>query len=777
MTEYIRGKKAYTKWDADTDNVDMDLSPDGPQVMVQSYPTGWFAGTKGKVLRVLIPSCIFLLGLIIGYLMRKGVREVIEQNLSGCTMRHDVFTFKEDFAEMLVHNVDKANLDNWLKIMTTNNHVAGTEKSEKLAIRIEQTWRNYGIENARIESFHPLLSYPDTNHSNEVRIVKGSSILFNTSATGLETTSEMGPYSAYSASGKVKGKPVYANYGTPADFDLLRSRNIALKNTIAIIRYGKIHPGDKVRLAQENGVAAVVLYSDPFASSAEEMSELKLPGDAITRGSLKPYPGDPSTPFLPSSVGMYAPPSADRGSMALPTIPVQPVSYNDAQELLNNMSGSMAPVEWQGKLNITYNVGPGYKTSHDIDAEVTVYNTLKHTDIHNVIGVIRGNFQPGRYVIVGCHHDAWTKGAGSPGTGMAVLMELVRLFGDLQKNGWQPGRTLIFASWDATEFGTIGSTEWVQAHQSELTHKAVAYINLDQAVSGNNTLYVLGSPLLRQSLKEATKLIPCHESSHNDMTVYDMWKMRKPRSPNDAHSVPLMMPLTAGSDFVPFYENLGISSAHLQFVEKDPVSDYPLHHTAYDTYEAVVNFTDPNLYALSTLTKVVGVLLLKLTDSLQVPMRAIDYADQIKFDYAEFEKKYSQLLKDHSIGLESLSEAVVNFSKIADNFHDNYEEMNKHNILEALQDYNDRLLELERAFLLPPAYPSHRWLRHVIYGPESGSGHTGVLFPHLSSSIDEAKLENHSLSWTVVKQDLSHVLHALRSAANVLSAAVLRGRE
>ncbi|CAN7947063.1 unnamed protein product, partial [Ixodes pacificus] len=82
---------------------------------------------------------------------------------------------------------------------------------------------------------------------------------------------------------------------------------------------------------------------------------------------------------------------------------------------------------------------------------------------------------------------------------MAALMELVRLFGLLKKKGWTPGRTLVFASWDAEEFGMVGSTEWVQAHEKELLHRTVAYINLDQAVSGNNSLYVMASPLLRQA--------------------------------------------------------------------------------------------------------------------------------------------------------------------------------------------------------------------------------------------------------------------------------------
>lgn len=29
-------------------------------------------------------------------------------------------------------------------------------------------------------------------------------------------------------------------------------------------------------------------------------------------------------------------------------------------------------------------------------------------------------------------------------------------------SGWRPKRTLIFASWDAEEFGLLGSTEWAE---------------------------------------------------------------------------------------------------------------------------------------------------------------------------------------------------------------------------------------------------------------------------------------------------------------------------
>lgn len=75
--------------------------------------------------------------------------------------------------------------------------------------------------------------------------------------------------------------------------------------------------------------------------------------------------------------------------------------------------------------------------------------------------------------------------------------------------GWRPRRTVIFASWDAEEFGLLGSTEWAEVaqkqswiqaywhvdaltelHQSQqdnarlLQERAVAYINADSGIEG-----------------------------------------------------------------------------------------------------------------------------------------------------------------------------------------------------------------------------------------------------------------------------------------------------
>ena len=61
-----------SKWDSDRDEVEVDYARmDGPQPPRSSI----FTGRKGMFLRIMIFSVVFLLGLIIGYALRRNVQE------------------------------------------------------------------------------------------------------------------------------------------------------------------------------------------------------------------------------------------------------------------------------------------------------------------------------------------------------------------------------------------------------------------------------------------------------------------------------------------------------------------------------------------------------------------------------------------------------------------------------------------------------------------------------------------------------------------------------
>lgn len=73
---------------------------------------------------------------------------------------------------------------------------------------------------------------------------------------------------------------------------------------------------------------------------------------------------------------------------------------------------------------------------------------------------------------------AWVMGAVDPSSGTASLHEVIRGLGHLSRLGWRPLRTIIIASWDAEEYGLIGSTEWGEDFADWIDEHVVAYLNL-----------------------------------------------------------------------------------------------------------------------------------------------------------------------------------------------------------------------------------------------------------------------------------------------------------
>ncbi|GMH09688.1 hypothetical protein Nepgr_011529 [Nepenthes gracilis] len=85
-----------------------------------------------------------------------------------------------------------------------------------------------------------------------------------------------------------------------------------------------------------------------------------------------------------------------------------------------------------------------------------------------------------------------------------AVVDIARRYAALLNMGWRPRRTLVLCSWDAEEFGMIGSTEWVEQNLILLGSKAVAYLNMDCAVQGPG-LFAGASPQLDDILVEVMK--------------------------------------------------------------------------------------------------------------------------------------------------------------------------------------------------------------------------------------------------------------------------------
>lgn len=172
---------------------------------------------------------------------------------------------------------------------------------------------------------------------------------------------------------------------------------------------------------------------------------------------LSIYPGDPTTPGYPSKEGS---PRADK-SKVTPQIPSLPISWRDAQPILQALNGfgtigeEVNRTRWVGAIP-----GVDYYTGEGSGASLAMSNEMEETftPIWNAIGIINGTSDD-EVVIVGNHRDAWIiGGAADPNSGSAVMIELAKAFGKLQETGWKPKRTIVLASWDAEEYGLVSSS-------------------------------------------------------------------------------------------------------------------------------------------------------------------------------------------------------------------------------------------------------------------------------------------------------------------------------
>ena len=117
----------------------------------------------------------------------------------------------------------------------------------------------------------------------------------------------------------------------------------------------------------------------------------------------------------------------------------------------------------------------------------------------------------------------------------------------------QPHR--ILGSWDAEEFGLQGSTEWVETHMPWLVSSAIAYLNIDIAVSGPRTA-LSGSGEIQTIAIETMKKVLFPDTWGIGPTLYDMWYN------TTEGEIP---PLGSGSDYAAFY-HAGISAVSRSFV-------------------------------------------------------------------------------------------------------------------------------------------------------------------------------------------------------------------
>ncbi|XP_045872835.1 aminopeptidase NAALADL1 [Meles meles] len=733
-----------------------------------------------KVLGGVVGAAALLgLGIILGHFaIPKG------SNVPASSVSQDLDL---EILETIMQQLDASRIRENLRELSREPHLASSPRDEALVRLLLQRWQDpeSGLDAAEAPAYEVLLSFPSPEQPNRVAVVNPTgSVLFSCRQSEQNLTGEQAgpdvvpPYAAYAPPGTPQGLLVYANRGTEEDFMTLQTQGIKLEGTIALTRYGGAGRGAKAVNAAKYGVAGVLVYTDPAdindgQSSANETfpNSWGLPPSGVERGSYYEYFGDPLTPYLPANPSSFRlDPDAAPG---FPPIPAQPIGFDDAKILLCNLQGSMAPAAWQGALGCDYRLGPGFRSDGDFPADsqvnVSVHNRRELRNSSNVLGIIRGAVEPDRYVLYGNHRDSWVHGAVDPSSGTAVLLELSRVLGTLLKKGtWRPRRSIVFASWGAEEFGLIGSTEFTEEFFSKLQERTVAYINVDISVFANATLRAQGTPPVQSVIFAATKQIPA--PSPVGLSIYDNWIRYSNRSSLAYGVVPSLGSLGAGSDYAPFIHFLGISSMDIAYTydrSKTSARIYPTYHTAFDTFGYVDKFVDPGFSSHQAVARTAGSVLLRLSDSLFLPLNVSDYGETLRSFLQAAQQNLGGLLEQHSISLGRLVTAVEKFEGAAAALEQHRSALQKGSP-DPLQVrmLNDQLMLLERSFLNPRAFPEEHYYSHVLWAPRTGSVAT---FPGLANAC--ARAMNTSLgsaAWAEVQRQLSILVVALEGAAATL---------
>ncbi|MBU3728005.1 MAG: M28 family peptidase [Phycisphaerales bacterium] len=629
---------------------------------------------------------------------------------------------------------DAKRLRAWHDLLSSEPHVAGTDGDSREIVRIATAFRGMGLE-TDLHEFWALLAHPV---SARVEIVGGAATAA-TPVSGEGSPASSAPagsappgsvpsrgrmvlpiiernlaedpqtahpdltwgWNAYSGSGSATGRVVYANYGTRADFDRLREWGVDCAGAVVIARYGGNFRGYKARFAQEAGAAALIMYIDPADSGSGKGGVWPESGGwanetCIQRGSILtlPWPGDPLTPGVPATRDAVR---LDVDAVDLPKIPVQPIGYGAAGRIMSQMTGREVPEKsWQGGLAMPYRLEGG----PDLKVMVSVEQVREVRKSANVIARLPGSDPEAGVIVVGCHHDAWGLGAVDPISGLICVLEVAQLMSERAKAGERLPCDVLFCAWGAEEYGMIGSTEWVEAHQDMLLKRCLGYINLDMAAVGPN-LSASASPSIADAIAKATGLAPA-----------------------------AVKPTGGGSDHVAFVCRVGVPVVGIAATGAPGTS----YHTNYDTTTWYRSIVGSDYASASTVTRAAMAALLALAESGGVPAvsatRVVDAAlESLRALAGQPDATMRDAIDPLVARFESLRACATAWDARPAPAPEGERRTRR-----------EQRITLDRVWLDEVGLPGRVWYRNQFIAPDRDAGYSSTQVPGLADAKDAAEI-------------------------------------
>ena len=717
---------------------------------------------------------------------------------------------ERDWEQKFRDAISTDNLRENMRRLSARPHHVGSPYDKDNAEWILQKFKAAGLD-AHIETFQVLFPTPkerlvEMTEPTQFRAKLQEPVVAQ-DPTSIQTSEQLPTYNAYSIDGDVTAPLVYVNYGNREDYEQLDRLGISVKGAIVIARYGEVWRGIKPKVAGEHGAIGCIIYSDPRDDGFYEGDDFTKggwrPKEGVQRGSVMDtdHPGDPLTP------GVGATANAKRLTVAeaktITKIPVLPVSWGDAQPLMAALQGPVAPDAWRGSLPFTYHVGPGPAKVH-----LRVKSNWDLKPVYDVIGTLKGSSAADEWVLRGNHHDAWVNGADDPVSGMSPVLEEARALGELYKQGWRPRRTIIYCAWDGEEPGLLGSTEWVETHDSELQAHAVAYFNSDS--NGRGYWRAGGTHDLESFINDVARDVTDPEKG---MTVWQRAKLKRiadsekadERKEIRSRSNLRIRALGDGSDYTAFMDHTGIPSLNLGFGGENDGTQY---HSIYDDFYWYTHFIESDFAYGKALAQTGGTAVMRLANAEVIPYDYTALADQV----GKYESELEKLLKDKQeeiaernlelkegvfaavedprkkmtpppkeeeppfMNFAPMKNAIEALKKSADRYAVAYAKLDDGAMAkmsaEDLARVNASLLKVQRAFLTEKGLPERPWFKHQVYAPGAYTGYGAKPVAAVREYMDQKKWKEADAQIPMVAGVIEKVAAAINEASGELEKGV-----
>ncbi|XP_041369737.1 N-acetylated-alpha-linked acidic dipeptidase 2-like [Gigantopelta aegis] len=644
-------------------------------------------------------------------------------------------------------------------------HLVDLQQAEDL----KQFWLDAGLDDVKLASYDVLLSAPDPDHPNFIRLLDGQDkVVYESPAkeanlTGEDQPDVVPPFNAYSAPGKMTNNDlVYVNYGRVEDYNFLENNaSLTVNGKIVIVRYGKIFRGSKIQMdISTNDVMPKAVNVIGIIRGAVEPDRYIMFGnhrDAWVYGATDPS----SCTYVMKELSRVLAVKVKSGRWR-PRRPIMFCSWGAEEYRL------MGSTEWVQ--HYIKNLRERAVAYVNIDAAIGGNYSLRAS---GTLLLFRALFEATKKMsfVYSCH----------------VLMD-AHVSIDVEQNvmlqtACNKSTVLVLAvSWCGQKSIIIGRTALVHAADA-LTGISYREEILQQHVIPHTNIN--GRMFQHNNARPNVACVPNPNESEKAAgrpTVYDTWFKNIPWK--DENNKPLGIPklgsLGSRSDYAPLLQKSGVTGIDFQYT--------------YNTYHQAV-------------ARVGVELLHNLADSLSIPFNVSDYAWQLEEYRQTLDADYGSNLGAKISTYDKLEEIIANFSKEVEAFNTRVANMNRNDWIKqinilifniwksiktgtgissecgtgriaegklgvldlipmAIRMVNDQLTLLEKAFLDPQGLPDRPTLKHVIFAENSNDIYAGISFPGLVDILFEIdKHPNTSARWEQAKLHFSVILYIIDAAA------------